>query len=88
MPMVARPADWKPISVPKNAVLREARLDERPNSALSRLVTLRHRIIAAILLVGDGNARTKAGKRFSTGCIGEFEEEIPVGQHAKPRCLN
>ncbi len=72
----------------KNAVLRETCLDEGANGAFCCLIAFCHRVIAAVLLVGDGNACAEAGKRFSAGGFGKFEEEIPVGQHAKPHCLN
>ncbi len=72
----------------QNAMLRKTLFDKRANSCFCRLIAFCHRIIAAVLLVGGGNARAKAGERFCAGGIGKFEEEIPVGQHAKPHCLD
>ncbi|QTK82188.1 Hypothetical protein AT6N2_L1412 [Agrobacterium tumefaciens] len=69
----------------KDAVLRKTLLDKRTNGGFCCLIALRHRIIATILLVRDGYARAKARKRFGAGGIGKFKEEIPIGQHAKPR---
>ncbi|MNT59709.1 hypothetical protein D3C72_1972420 [compost metagenome] len=72
----------------ENTMLRKMCFNQGANGGFCCLIAFRHRVVATILLIGDGNARAEAGKRLGAGGIGKFEEEIPVGQHAKPHRLN